>query len=254
MKNQMKRQTLFLLLFVFGCVSAAFVSRPMAVDHGIWDRLLKKYVNEKGLVNYKGLKKEEGELKKYLDLLSKNPPTAKWSKNEQMAYWINAYNAYTVQLVLTHYPIKSIKDIGSKIQIPFVNTPWDIKFITIGNEKYDLNNIEHDILRKKFDEPRIHFALVCAARSCPRLLQEAYDADRLISQLDEQGTDFLNTPSKNAVTPKYASLSKYFDWYKADWTDHGKTVESWINQYAANKINKDTKISYLEYNWDLNGQ
>ena len=224
------------------------------VDHSIYDRLLKKYVNEKGLVNYKGIKSEEKELKKYLDLVSANAPTAKWSKNDEMAYWINAYNAYTIQLILNHYPVASIKDIGSKIKIPFVTTPWASKFFKIGGESMSLDNIEHGTLRKKFNEPRIHFALVCAARSCPRLRNEAYEGDKLIAQLDDQGSDFLNNSAKNAVKLPKASLSKYFDWYKNDWKENDKSVEYWVNKYSKTKINKDTEISFLDYNWSLNEQ
>lgn len=224
------------------------------VDHSLYDRLLKKYVNEKGLVNYKGFKSEEKELQKYLDMISTNPPSDKLSKNEQMAYWINAYNAYTIELILKHYPVESIKDIGSKIKIPFVTTPWASKFFKIGGQDMSLDNIEHGTLRKKYDEPRIHFALVCAAKSCPRLRNEAYTADKLIAQLDDQGTDFLNNPAKNAITPKKASLSKYFDWYSGDWKENNKSVEYWVNQYSKTKINKDTQISFLEYNWALNEQ
>lgn len=224
------------------------------VDHSLYDRLLKKYVNEKGLVNYKGMKSEEKELKKYLDMISKTPPTDQWSKNDQMAYWINAYNAYTIQLILNHYPVESIKDIGSKIKIPFVTTPWASKFFKIGGEAMSLDNIEHGILRKKYNEPRIHFALVCAARSCPRLRNEAYEGDKLIAQLDDQGSDFLNNPAKNAVTPQKVSLSKYFDWYKGDWKENNKSVEYWVNRYSKTKMSKDAPISYLEYNWALNEQ
>lgn len=224
------------------------------VDNSIYARLLKKYVNEKGLVNYKGMKSEEKELKKYLDMISNNPPTEKWSKNDQMAYWINAYNAYTIQLILNHYPVQSIKDIGSKIKIPFVTTPWASKFFRIGGKEMSLDNIEHGTLRRKYNEPRIHFALVCAARSCPRLRNEAYEGDKLLAQLDEQGVDFLNNPAKNAVTPRKASLSKYFDWYKGDWKENGKSVDDWVNRYSKTKISKETPISYLEYNWALNEQ
>lgn len=224
------------------------------VSHAIFDQLAKKYIDEKGLVNYKGLKSDEKELKKYLDLLAKNPPTDKWSQNEQMAYWINAYNANTIELILEHYPVKSIKDIGSKIKIPFVNTPWDVKFIKVGNETYDLNRIEHGTLRKKFDDKRIHFALVCAARSCPRLRNEAYTAAKLDTQLNDQGSDFMNNPAKNAITTQKASLSKYFDWYKGDWKEDNKSVEYWVNRYSKTKINESTKISYLDYNWSLNEQ
>ncbi|WP_317196162.1 DUF547 domain-containing protein [Hymenobacter siberiensis] len=106
-----------------------------ATDHSGYDRLLKKYVTEKGLVNYKVFKADEKEFNQYLALLSKNPPAASWSKNEQMAYWINAYNAYTIRLILNYYPVKSIKEIGSSIQIPFVTTPWAAKFLVSGARK-----------------------------------------------------------------------------------------------------------------------
>lgn len=224
------------------------------VSHAIFDGLLKKHVDEKGMVDYKGLKKDEKDLKRYLDLLSKNAPQSNWSKDEQLAFWINAYNAYTLQLVLEHYPVKSIKDIGSSIKIPFVNTPWDIKFITIGGKKYDLNNIEHGIIRKQFNDPRIHFALVCAAMSCPPLRAEAYTGAQLDKQLDDQGRRFLNDPSKNVVSGQKASLSKILDWYGMDFRKNGQSVESWVNRYASTKLAPKASISYMTYNWDLNEQ
>ncbi|MDB5234894.1 MAG: hypothetical protein JWR44_1887 [Hymenobacter sp.] len=225
-----------------------------AIDHSAYDKLLKKYVSAKGLVNYKGLKADQKELNQYLDLLSKNAPAASWSKQEQMAYWINAYNAYTIRLVLDHYPIQSIKDIGSKIKIPFVTTPWAIKFFSIGGNKMSLDNIEHGTLRKKYNDPRIHFALVCASMSCAQLRNEAYTASKLESQLNDQGRDFLNNPAKNKPGKAAAQLSKYFDWYKGDWSENGQSVVSWVNKYADTKIDANTKIAYLDYNWQLNEQ
>jgi len=235
-------------------VTATPISAAEPVSHALFDQLAKKYVDDKGLVDYKGFKKDEKELKRYLDLLANNPPTDKWSENEQMAYWINSYNANTIQLILQHYPVQSIKDIGSKIKIPFVNTPWDIKFVKVGPEVYDLNRIEHGTLRKKFSDRRIHFALVCAARSCPKLRNEAYTAAKLNAQLDDQGRDFMNNPAKNSIMSQKAALSKYFDWYKGDWKDDNKSVEYWVNKYSKTKISKDTEISFLDYNWSLNEQ
>ncbi|GAB3505176.1 DUF547 domain-containing protein [Spirosoma knui] len=230
--------------------------RPLATDrtdNRILDRLLKKYVNEKGLVNYKGLKGEENVLKQYLDLLSRNSPTATWSRPDQIAYWINAYDAYTLQLILNHYPVASVNDIGSRIKIPRVTTPGASKFFSIGGKPMSLDHIERNVL-KEFNEPRIHFALVNASRSSPRLRNEAYTGNKLIAQLDEQGRDFLNDPTKNAITLQRASLSKYFDWYKGDWTRNGKTVSEWVNQYANIKLRSSTAISFLKYNWALNEQ
>ena len=224
------------------------------VDHSVFERLLKEYVTAEGLVNYKGFQRDEKAFNGYLALLSKNPPTAQWSQNEQIAYWINAYNAFTIRLILDHYPLKSIKDIGSKIQIPFVTTPWAHKFIPMGKEKMSLDNIEHGILRKRFNDPRIHFTLVCASLSCPRLRNEAYVGDRLPEQMDDQGRDFLNNPAKNKVGQAQAQLSKYFDWYKGDWKANGQSVLYWVNRYADTKMMEDTKITYLTYDWNLNKQ
>jgi hypothetical protein len=231
---------------------APAVSPP--VDHSAYERLLKKHVNSQGLVDYKGFKADEKEFNRYLDQLSANPPAASSSKPEQMAFWINAYNAYTIRLILDHYPVESIKDIGSKIKIPFVTTPWAAKFFSIGGEKMSLDNIEHGILRKKYDDPRIHFALVCASISCPRLRNEAFTAAKLDRQLDDQGKDFLNNPAKNKVGKAKAQLSKYFDWYKGDWEKNGQSVVKWVNKYSATKMDATAEVSYLDYNWNLNKQ
>jgi len=222
-----------------------------APSHQQWDKLLKKQVNAAGMINYKGFQKDKAELDAYLKTLSDNAPQKNWSQNDQKAFWINAYNAYTVSLILQHYPVKSIKDIAGKIYK--INTPWDIKFITIGGKKYDLNNIEHGILRKNFDDPRIHFALVCAAMSCPRLRNEAYSGAKLDAQLEDAGREFLNDKSKNNITAGKAGLSKYFSWYKGDFTKNGSLTD-FINKYSQTKINRDTKISSLDYNWNLNEQ
>ncbi|WP_460499744.1 DUF547 domain-containing protein [Hymenobacter agri] len=224
------------------------------VDHSAYDKLLKKHVTAQGLVDYKGFKADETAFNQYLALLSKNPPAGNWSKADQMSYWINAYNAYTIRLILDHYPVQSIKDIGSKIKIPFVTTPWAAKFFSIGGEKMSLDHIEHGILRKKFDDPRIHFALVCASISCPRLRNEAYVGSRLSAQLDDQGRDFLNNPAKNKISKSAAQLSKYFDWYKGDWQKNGQSVAKWVNRYSTTKMDDNIRISYLDYNWNLNKQ
>jgi hypothetical protein len=155
----------FILL---GCIFLAVCSfAQKAPSHQQWDKLLKKYVNNSGMVNYKGLQKDQADLDAYLKTLSDNAPQDNWSEDEKKAFWINAYNAFTVALILKHYPVKSIKDIAGNIYK--INTPWDIKFITIGAKKYDLNNIEHGILRKNLT---IHaftlpsFVLLYLVRDC----------------------------------------------------------------------------------------
>ena len=227
-------------------------AQPKPPSHADFTRLLKKNVSEQGKVNYQGFIKDSVELNKYIKLLSANPPQKNWSRNEQMAYWINAYNAFTIKLVTKYYPIKSIKDIGSSIQIPFVNTPWDIKFIKVGNERLDLNNIEHGILRKKFEDPRIHMALVCASKSCPILLNEAYEPAQLDDQFAKQTRAFLADPYRNKISANKAELSMIFKWYEMDFNKNEKTVTDFVNQYSPVKIKPDAKISYVEYDWSLN--
>ena len=206
------------------------VSAQKGVSHRAFDELLQKHVDEDGLVNYKGLLAERSKLKSYLGMLEANEPKDVWSEDQQLAYWINAYNAFTLELVLTHYPVTSIKDIGATIKIPFVNTPWDIKFIKIGEDEKDLNNIEHGIIRKQFDEPRIHFALVCAAFSCPKLQNRAYLPETLDAQLTDAAKDFLSDSSKNEVkSSSSAELSKLFSWYKGDFTKK-TSLEAFISQ------------------------
>ncbi len=248
------------LNFIFGLVllqSCFAVESPTSnaapVSHEIFNGLLKKYVTDKGVVNYGGFKKEQKELKKYLDMISANAPAKTWSDNEKLAYWINAYNAFTIQLILDNADqnLTSIKDIGSKIKIPFVNTPWDVKFIEIGGKKMDLNNIEHGIIRKQFNEPRIHFALVCAAKSCPPLRNEAFTAERLNEQLNSQGEKFVNDASKNKISKSEVTISKIFDWYGMDFKP--TPIVETLNKYSKVKIDAKAKVNYNTYDWALNG-
>jgi hypothetical protein len=227
----MKSTTLVILLT---CSIHLFAQQE--VTHDAYTKLLKKYVSSGGKVNYKGFIQDSVKLNSYLKYLSKHPPQKRWSRNEQMDY----------------YPVKSIKDIGSKIQIPFVNTPWDMKFITIGKDKLDLNNIEHGILRKRFDDPRIHMTLVCASKSCPVLLNEAYEPDKLEAQLEQQSRAFLADEYRNQISADAPQLSMLFKWYSMDFNENGKTVRDFINRYSAVKIKPNAKVSYLEYNWNLN--
>ena len=247
----MKKSLLFILLL--SLVADKSFSQSKAPSHTLYNKLLQKNVTADGKVNYKSFMKDSVELNQYIKALSANPPNEKtWSKEEQMAYWINAYNAFTIKLITKYYPIKSIKDIGSSIQIPFVNTPWDIKFINIGKDKMDLNNIEHGILRKKFNDPRIHMVLVCASKSCPILLNEAYDAKLLEEQFAKQTKAFLTDNYRNKVTPDKPQLSMLFKWYGMDFNKNGGSVLKFINTYSPVKIKADAKISYLDYDWSLN--
>lgn len=240
------------LFFILFTLSISAISIGAAPSHSGWSTLLKKNVSEKGRVNYKGFIADSVALNDYLRLLSTNAPQDSWTQNEKMAFWINAYNAFTVKLVTVYYPVKSIKDIGSKVQIPFVNTPWDIKFIKIGDAVLDLNKIEHEQLRKTYGDPRVHFALVCASKSCPILLNTAYTAEKLDEQLDQQARVFLSDKTRNDVSENKPKLSKLFDWYAMDFKTKDRSVIDFINIYAPVQISPDAKLTYFVYDWNLN--
>ena len=212
--------------------------------HESWNDLLKKDVSAGGQVNYKALLNEKGKLQAYLNTLGKNPPQQNWERNEVIAYWINAYNAYTVKLILDHYPVQSIRDIDN-------GKPWDEVFIAIGGKKLSLNSIENEMLRKKFNDPRIHFAINCASKSCPKLVNEAFTGDKLDDQLNSATKNFVNDPSKNKIVAEKISVSKIFDWYKKDFSQTG-TVIDFLNQYSSIKIQPTATISFLDYDWSLN--
>ena len=248
-----KYATVFLLLLmpITLCAQSADVSDDcVAVDHTAWSELLQQHVDAAGLVSYKGFQSDSVKLNAYLFELSRCPPAKTWSTEEQLAYWINAYNAFTVKLILDHYPLESIKDI--KRGIPFINSVWDIDFFEIGGQKMDLNEIEHAILRKQFNEPRIHFAIVCASKSCPRLLNTAYTAEKLEAQLQAQAVEFINDPFKNRVQEKHLQLSPIFRWFKGDFTN-GMTIQEYVLKYSKFRFDKDADVSYMDYDWSLNG-
>ncbi|MEZ4829663.1 MAG: DUF547 domain-containing protein [Bacteroidia bacterium] len=216
---------------------------PSSITHAEWDFLLKKYVSAEGKVDYKGFKADKAKLEVYLKKLSNNPPAQDWSAKDKLAYWINVYNAFTVKLIVDNYPLKSIKDIGE---------PWDKKFINIGSKTYSLNEVENQIIRKEFSEPRIHFAVNCASFSCPALLNEAYTADKLEAQLEKQTKAYINNALHNTITTNKAQVSQLFNWYADDFKKSAGSVSAFINKYSAVKIKDDSKLTYKEYGWSLN--
>ncbi len=210
-------------------------------DHGLFDAILRANVSSSGKVNYKAIKASIGKLEAYLKNLESNPIESSWSKNEKMAYWINAYNAYTIKLIVDNYPLGSITDLhGGK--------PWDVKWINIAGKSYSLNNIENDILRPQYKDARIHFAVNCAAKSCPTLLNRAWTAGNLNSNFDKMAKAFINNSDFNQISKTNIKVSKIFDWYKVDF---GNLI-SYLNKYAETQIDSNAKIEYLEYNWSLN--
>ena len=233
----MKIITAFLIL-----LNTFFVnSNNDLVDHSSWNNLLKKHVTTDGKVNYKGFKADENELKDYIIYLGTHSPNDTWIKEEQLVYWINAYNALTVDLIIRHYPVKSIKDIKN---------PWEQRLWKLGEKWYNLDDIEHQILRK-MDEPRIHFAIVCASFSCPKLLNEAFEASKIEAQLTNAIKDFLSDTSRNEISENSVKLSKIFQWFSKDFKQNGSVVD-FINIYTDIDISPKAKISFKDYNWDLN--
>lgn len=237
-----------------GCLRAVSVqSDSKPVTHEQFTTLLEKHVDDNGMVNYKGFIADSTALNEYLSLLENNHPNKKhWSSDERLSYWINAYNAFTIRLIIRNYPVESIKDLGGNIYR--VNTTWDIKFIEIEGETYHLNNIEHSIIRKEWDEPRIHFALVCAARSCPKLRNEAFEAATLEAQLEDQAVHFFNSKMRNDISPDAPKVSKLMKWYSGDFKGHAESIADYINRYSEIKINPGAKPDYLDYDWSLNAQ
>jgi len=229
-------------------ISKLNIKNTDIVSHETWTALLQEHVNEEGKVNYSGFQEDIIPFNSYLTLLSDNIPGDNWSDNDKIAYWINVYNAFTVKLILDHFPLKSIKDISAGL--PMINSPWDIKFFKIGNVDFDLNTVEHEILRKEFDEPRIHFAINCASFSCPKLRTEAFESDQLENQLNDQAKAFILNSDKNKITESQSSLSKIFSWFESDFTSSGG-VSTFIKKYHPD-FNHQNKIRYLDYDWSLN--
>ncbi len=246
------------LLSVLNCSakSSANVIEGKTVDHTEWSTLLKKHVSESGKVDYKGFLSDKKELGNYLQLLLKTN-AAELPEKERLAFWINAYNAFTVDVILRNYPVKSIKDIRNAkslvakatgdSQVWVENLPY--KFY--GNEALSLANIENQKLLKDLFDPRIHFAINCASFSCPALDNEAYTGAKIENQLEKAAKTFLSDKTKNKISANSVELSSIFDWYKKDFTKKSDLI-TFLNKYASTKINTDAKIGYLKYNWSLN--
>lgn len=220
------------------------LKKNVLTTHLLWDELLQNNVSESGQVNYKGFQNERNKLYIYLDVLSKaysDKSFSTLSKEKKLAFWINAYNAMTVDLILRNYPIKSIKDIDK---------PWDQRFWKLGSKWFNLNEIEHEILRK-MNEPRIHFTIVCASVSCPKLQNKAFTASKLETQLIDATTDFLSDLERNELSENSIKISKIFQWFSKDFKQDGSLID-FLNQYSNVDISAKAKKTFKDYNWDLN--
>jgi len=251
-------RSVLLIITIIGSHSA------FAYDHSYksYNEILKQVVVVKGhqsFVDYTKLNSDTSSLDDFIqgiEYIGKTEFDA-WSREQQMAFLINAYNALTIKLVLTQYPVDSIKDYGGFI----VNSPWHRNFFTLFGKDATLNIIEHELLRKVYKEPRLHFVLVCASRSCPPLINEAYVANKLEQQFTDATTNFLRDTERNrfnAANDKL-ELSKVFKWYKKDFISSAGSVNAYVAPLMTDDAalrtliaNKETKIKFLEYDWSLN--
>jgi hypothetical protein len=233
---------LLTLLQVYGIILMAAMGHAQGMDHTLWDGLLQRHVSQTGRVDYVGFKTDSIELLQYLDTLTAHlEQVNSWDKPQQLAFWINAYNACTVNLICSNWPVESIKDLSR---------PWKQIVLKSKNSALSLDAIEHEILRQ-LEEPRIHFAINCASESCPKLANRAYDGQHLEEQLKQATIDFLSDASKNNCTPERLYLSRIFLWFKRDF-GRTKDLIDLINQHTGKSFSEKIAISYLPYDWSLN--
>jgi hypothetical protein len=237
----MLMKKLLLLFVVFGL-------HQTKAQTSIFNDLLQKHVTKNGVVDYKAFKANESKLAAFLSYLEKASLEKTASESNQKAFWINAYNAYTIKIILENYPLKSIIDIKQK-----GNSAWKIPFAKIGGKTYTLDYIEHEILRKTLFDPRIHVGVNCASGSCPKLSNRAFTEENIDSELSRLMIDFINDASKNKLSKNKIEISSIFDWFKDDFTKNSSII-AYINSYAETQISPDAKISYLTYDWTLNGK
>ncbi len=220
------------------------------VDHTLFGDLLSAHVKN-GKVDYQEFKVNAKRLEAYLAMLADVDPDA-LDRSERMAFYINLYNAGTIKLILTGYPgIDSIKDLGTLFK-----SPWKKKFINLNGVMVTLDHIEHDILRPQFKDPRVHFAVNCASKSCPPLLAEPYTGADLEQQLDRVTREFVNDGRSNHVQDGTLYVSRIFKWFGQDFdNDILKFFETFARGELAEQIKKQKtrlKIDYLDYDWSLN--
>ncbi|ETX12278.1 hypothetical protein MUS1_01340 [Marinomonas ushuaiensis DSM 15871] len=257
-------------LFTIIGLQSAVVNAENAFDHSSWNDLLQQNVHllnggQASQVDYQGFADDRTSLKRYLDRLAKVNQTEfdSWPKDDQLAFLINSYNAWTVELILTKWPdLDSIKDLGS-----LFSSPWSKKIVTLLGEKRSLDEVEHTLIRgsDRYNDPRIHFAVNCASIGCPALANQAFQGDNLDSLLETQTELFLADSSRNRLNGKKLELSSIFKWYREDFEKGWKgydSLEDFISNYASfislpERVktaldNKKVDIKFLDYDWALN--
>lgn len=224
------------------------IANTQEVSSKIFDQVnqfLKQHVYD-GLVDYQAIKKSPESLQKLVSTLEKFNLDSLPDANAEKAFWINAYNILVIYSVVSHYPIQSPMDVKGF---------FDTQEHQVAGEKLTLNDIENIKLRKKFGDPRFHFVLVCAAESCPPIINQAYIGNKLDEQLDARTKANLNDDQFIRVdsAERKVYVSEIFKWYKEDFLGNGKTILQYINQYRRNKVPEDFSVDFYSYDWRLNG-
>jgi len=258
MRRRLRNALVFIALAMMIFTGTAEPQGGGKVDHSVYDGLLKKYVDEKGMIDYRAWKAGDvGTLDGYLEMIKGIDPDGLTDRNEVFAFWINTYNALTIRGMLHFYPTSSIKNHVSL----FGYSIWmDYRIDVVGKE-YSLDDIEHNILRK-MDEPLVHFALVCASIGCPPLMREAFTAEDMEQQLKANTLVFFADPEKFRTDPEDRTvwLSPIMDWYKDDFGKNQRELLDYIAPYvpddAARAVlnRRDVDVDYLEYDWGINEQ
>lgn len=233
-------------------------SSTKAIDHSAFSKLLKTYVKPQkdGLnrVNYKAFKSRQSALKSYIKSLEKQIVT-NLSANEQFAFWANLYNAITIDVVLDAYPVQSIKDIDISPGL-FSNGPWGKKLVRIEGTEISLDDIEHQILRKVYKDPRVHYAVNCASIGCPNVQTEAFKGAILDEQLNQAAIDYINSNRGIIVKNNEIAVSKIYSWFKKDFGNSNSGVLAHLKKYAKKELRvKLAKIGSIDstfYDWTLN--
>jgi hypothetical protein len=253
----MYKNTIFSTFLIFLIVSFHQPSAAFGFDHSTFDQVLKTYVNNQGRVDYNGIAKDQP-FKAYMESL-KTAQADSMSRDGQLAFWINAYNAVTIDKVIKWKPKKSVRQ-------TFVPGVWTgTKFFTtrehtVAGQRLGPDDIEHEILRKQFKDPRIHFAIICASSSCPRLPQFAYTDENVQAKLEDETRKYINSDRGTQIDSAKNTLylSKLFDWFAGDFEAKSGSVLDFIKPYLDQKalafIEKKPKIKYIHYDWALNAQ
>jgi len=247
----MKTIAIATTIMIVGIWVASAGVHAAQVDHSLFASLLSRHVKD-GVVDYKGFKDDEAILDQYLDVLSAVDPEP-LSGDDQFAFYVNAYNAWTIKLILSRYPdIRSIKDLGS-----LFSSPWKKTIARIDGGLLTLDQIEHDILRKRFKDPRVHFAVNCASKSCPPLQGDPFTGSHLNDQLNQAAKAFINAPRFNRLEGDTLWVSKIFDWFSEDFqSDVIGYVIKFADAPLSDQLVKNKgriKVKYLDYDWSLNG-